>query len=338
MFQDRSTYYPQDVERSGEPWIVWGYFMISSGYLRMSQDISGCPDRSKHDAAEISGYPRYISGYNNISQARLGHLGLDQNISEYSKVSQDIFRMSQDISGQIRISWEYLRIGQDISGCFKIDQHIIPRMSKDQENPGSSEDISWHPPDISGCLRISQDVADRSKHDAAEISGYLRYISGYNNISQARLGYLGLDQNISEYLKVSQDIFRMSQDISGQIRISWEYLRIDQDISGCFKIDQHIIPRMSKDQENPGSSEDISWYPPDISGCLRISQDVADRSKHDAAEISGYPRYISGYNNISHARLGYLGLDQNVRRYLRISSGCLRICQDRSGYPESISE
>ena len=39
-----------------------------------------------------------------LSQARLGHLGLDQNISEYSKVSQDIFRMSQDISGQIRIS------------------------------------------------------------------------------------------------------------------------------------------------------------------------------------------------------------------------------------------
>ena len=211
-------------------------------------------------------------------------------------------------------------------------------MSKDQENPGSSEDISWYPPDISGCLRISQDVADRSKHDAAEISGYPRYISGYNNISQARWGYLGLDQNISEYSKVSQDIFRMSQDISGQIRISWEYLRIDQGISGCFKIDQHFIPSMSKDQKNPGMTEDISWYPPDISGCLRISQNVADRSKHDAAEISGYPRYISGYNNISHARLGYLGLDQNVRRYLRISSGCLRICQDRSGYPESISE
>ena len=172
-------------------------------------------------------------------------------------------------------------------------------MSKDQENPGMSEDISWYPPDISGWIRISQDVADRSKHDAAEISGYPRYISGYNKLSQARLGYLGLDQNISEYSKVSQDIFRMSQDMSGQIRISWEYLRIDQDISGCFKIDQHIIPRMSKDQENPGMSEDISWYPPDISGYesgyLRMSQIDQNMMLRKSQDILGISQDITKY-------------------------------------------
>ena len=149
-------------------------------------------------------------------------------------------------------------------------------MSKDQENPGSSEDIPWYPPDISGCLRISQDVADRSKHDAAEISGYPRYISGYNNISQARWGYLGLDQNISEYSKVSQDSFRMSQDISGCRSGYPESISgLDQDISRCFKIDQHIIPRMSKDQENPGCLRifhDILRISQDVSGYLRMSQ------------------------------------------------------------------
>ena len=174
-------------------------------------------------------------------------------------------------------------------------------MSKDQENPGSSEDISWYPPDISGCLRISQDVADRSKHDAAEISGYPRYISGYNNISQARWGYPGLDQNISEYSKVSQDSFRMSQDISGQIRIPWEYLWIDQDISRCFKIDQHIIPRMSKDQENPG--------------CLRIFHDILRISQ----DVSGYLRMSQiDQNMMLRKSQDILGISQDITKYLRL--------------------
>ena len=64
----------------------------------------------------------------------------------------------------------------------------------------------------------------------------------------------------------------------------------------------------------------------------QIDQNMMLRKSQD---ILGISQDILG---ISQARLGYLGLDQNIRRYLRISSGCLRISQDRSGYPESISK
>ena len=152
MFQDRSTYYPQDVERSGEPWmsedISW-YPPDISGCLRISQDVA---DRSKHDAAEISGYPRYISGYNKLSQARLGYLGLDQNISEYSKVSQDIFRMSQDISGQIRIS-------QNRSGYFRMFQDRSTYYPQDVERSGEPWNVWGYFMISSGYLRMNQDIS-----------------------------------------------------------------------------------------------------------------------------------------------------------------------------------